>query len=146
METVTSTSLYRDVPETLDANVDLVAPPNEEDAEQAVIGAIITDNDQYDAVSNIIQAKDFYSPRHQIIYRSMEHLFDSKQSVDLVTMKEYLDRIGKLNEVGGIKYLARIQQNTPQTLNATSYARIVQDKSILRNLLRCANTIQKMVF
>ncbi len=145
MNSATATALHRNIPELANSEVELYAPPSDEGAEQAVIGAIITDNDQYAEVIGIIETKDFYSARHQIIFEVMGKLLKDNRNVDLVSMKEYLDRIDQLGGVGGIAYLAKIQQNTPQTLNAKTYALIVRDKSILRGLLRSAHSIQKMV-
>jgi len=132
--------------ETQQPSSELDVAPNQPFAEQAVIGAILSDNEQFDAVGSKLKARDFYNQRHRIIFEAIISLHESRKSIDLVTMKEQLERVGELENVGGIKYIATIQQDTPSTLNAESYAKIVRDNSILRDLLRSAHKIQKMVY
>ncbi len=146
MATVNLSSHDREALETKQSSSQLNVAPNQPFAEQAVIGAILSDNEQYDAVADKLTPRDFYNQRHRIIFEAIKSLHDNRESIDLVTMKEQLERVGELENIGGIKYLATIQQDTPSTLNAASYAKIVQDNSILRGLLRSAYKIQQMVY
>ena len=122
-----------------------VAPQNV-DAERSVLGAILISDDQFEKVTGIVSADDFYQGRHRLIFRSMLDLYGKRMKIDLLTMKDFLERTEGLEEIGGINYLAEIADETPYSINADSYAQIVRDCAVLRQLLQRAEDIQKAVY
>src|SRR5882672_4248491 len=87
-------------------------PPNAQEAEQALLGAILLDNVAWERVADIITAKDFYRGVHRVIYERIEVLIASSEPADVVTVSESLQSIGKLDECGGAVYLAQLSQNS----------------------------------
>ena len=122
-----------------------VAPQNV-DAERSVLGAILISDDQFEKVAGIVSADDFYQGRHRLIFRSMLDLYGQRMKIDLLTMKDFLERTEGLEEIGGINYLAEIANETPYSINADSYAQIVRDCAVLRQLLKRAEDVQKAVY
>lgn len=124
----------------------LKTPPQQVDAERAVLGAVLINHEQLENVIGLLAAEDFYHHRHRLIYRSMIDLHRKHTKIDLLTMNDWLKRDGSLEEVGGTNYLAQIANETPNSINADSYAQIVRDCAILRNLLKRAEEIQRTVY
>ena len=124
----------------------LPIPPHQIPAEQAVLGAIMMDNEQFEKVSGLLSVEDFYHQNHRLIYDAMLNLFSERQNVDLTTLPYKLERMGELENVGGVPYLASIQLETPHAVNTESYAKIVVDCSLLRRLLKSSQRIQQMVY
>ena len=148
-------NLPRDVPDNLaiapnyDENSELAsqpAPPNHKYAEQALIGSILIDNDQFEKVAGYLSAEDFYQQKHQLIFAAMIRLFSGSEIVDVVTMRAALEAAGELEAVGGAGYLVEIANETPYAGNTKSYARLVHDCAVLRRLLKGGRQIQQMVF
>ena len=124
----------------------LPIPPHQIPAEQAVLGAIMMDNEQFEKVSGLLSVEDFYHQKHRLIYDAMLNLFTERQNVDLTTLPYKLERMGELENIGGVPYLASIQLETPHAVNTVSYAKIVVDCSLLRQLLKSSQRIQQMVY
>ncbi|MUJ20409.1 replicative DNA helicase [Aliivibrio fischeri] len=110
-------------------------------AEQSVIGGLLLDNDRWDVVSEVLEPSYFYSVNHKIIFGCVKYLLDSGKEVDLITLSEELESNGQLESVGGFAYLADLVKNTPSAANIMAYANIVNDKSIVRNVLAVANEV-----
>jgi len=116
-------------------------PPNSLEAEQSVLGAMLLDKDAIGDASEIVRSDDFYKDAHREIYESIIELFDRNQPVDLVTLSNHLEQKGVLEKVGGIGYLSDLASAGVLTTNARHYARIVEEKSILRRLIHASSEI-----
>jgi replicative DNA helicase len=115
--------------------------PHNLEAERSVLGAILIDNETYNLAAAIIDARAFFRDAHRRIYERMVDLAERSQPIDLVTLKEELARTGELEEVGGPAYIASLVDGVPHSTNVEYYARIVKEKSTLRNLIFSANKI-----
>ncbi|MFV9510328.1 replicative DNA helicase [Tepidibacillus sp. LV47] len=116
-------------------------PPQNIEAEQAVLGAILLDPNALMLVSEILSVDDFYRASHQKIYRSMLELSENGQPVDLITLTSDLQNKKLLEEVGGVSYLTDLANAVPTAANVEYYAKIVEEKAILRRLIRAATEI-----
>ena len=119
---------------------DLVPPQNVE-AEQAVLGAIFLVPSSLILASEILLPEDFYRSAHQKIFLVMLKLNDTGKAVDLVTVTEELSATKQLEEVGGVSYLTELASSVPTAANIEYYARIVEEKSVLRRLINTATGI-----
>lgn len=117
-----------------------VAPHNLE-AEQSLLGAMILDKDAIGDASELISEDDFYRDIHKEIFESIVKLYNTSQPVDLVTLSEVLQQKGKLEYVGGIGYLAQLTDVGVITSNASYYAKIIMEKSVLRRLIKSSTEI-----
>ncbi len=116
-------------------------PPHSLEAEQSVLGAILIDRETIIEIAEFLQPQDFYRQAHGSIYRSMLDLFERREPVDLVTVSESLERTEDLEQVGGRSYLSQLSNQTPTAVHAVQYARIVERKAVLRNLIGAAGKI-----
>ncbi|MBI2301521.1 MAG: replicative DNA helicase [Armatimonadetes bacterium] len=117
-------------------------PPQDLDAEQATLGAMLLGGDATARVAEILEPIDFYRDDHRRIYAACLTLFERNTPCDLVTVGAELRTTGDLDSVGGYAYLDRLVRATPLTTNADRYARIVHDKALLRQLLTTARVIE----
>ncbi|RLI50965.1 MAG: replicative DNA helicase [Candidatus Thorarchaeota archaeon] len=115
--------------------------PHNLEAEQAVLGGILIDNEALYQVLETIKDEDFYRDTHKKIFRAYLELFEQNQPIDLVTVSEYLQNKGELEEIGGATYLASLVEAIPTASNIAYYAKIVKEKAILRKLIACASEI-----
>ena len=118
-------------------------PPQDIEAEQAVLGAIFLDADALVEAMAVIEPQDFYRRAHQIIFRSMIALNDRNENIDIITLKSQIESENTLEDVGGISYLTELSQVTPTASGVAHYAKIVKDKSTLRELIQAATKIVK---
>lgn len=116
-------------------------PPQNIEAEQAVIGAIFLEPSALMLASEILIPEDFYRSAHQKIFDCMLNLSETGKAVDLITVTEELAAAKQLEDVGGISYLSEISVSVPTAANIGYYAHIVEEKSLLRRLIRTATTI-----
>jgi replicative DNA helicase len=116
-------------------------PPQNIDAERSVLGALLIDRDAVVEVAEVLAPDDFYRPHHGTIYRAVLELYERREPVDIVTVSEVLERAGELEAVGGGAYLTSLINLTPTAVNAVHYARIVERKAVLRNLIGAAGRI-----
>lgn len=116
-------------------------PPHSNEAEQAVLGSILLEPTCLDDVASKIKAKDFYSQNHKRLFQVMQELVERGEPIDLVTLIAELKDRKLLEEVGGVTYLNELAAATPTAANVEHYARIVQEKSILRHLVQTATQI-----
>jgi replicative DNA helicase len=121
-------------------------PPQNIEAEESLISAILIDNNTLLDVIEILAAEDFYRTAHQKIYAAITDLFDKAEPIDLVTLANRLKEKGQLEEIGSASYLARLVDTVPLAVNAQHYAKIVHDKASLRRLIEKANAIVKRCF
>lgn len=116
-------------------------PPQNIEAEQAVIGAIFLEPSALTLAAEILIPEDFYRSAHQKIFDVMLKLSESGRAIDLITVTEELSAMKELEDVGGVSYLSEIAVSVPTAANIGYYAKIVEEKSILRRLIRTATSI-----
>ena len=118
--------------------------PNDTIAEQAVLGSMLVDKDAVIAAIEILKPEDFYREDNKEIYAAMVELYGLGQQIDIITLSEQLKLRGTLEKVGDTSYIATLIDNVPTTSNIDSYVKIVEQKSVLRQLIKVANDILKM--
>ncbi len=116
-------------------------PPQSIDAEQSVLGALLIDRDAVIEVADLLRPADFYRNHHGTIYGAILDLYERREPIDIVTVSEVLEREGSLEQVGGAAYLTSLINLTPTAVNSVYYARIVERKAVLRNLIGAAGRI-----
>jgi len=116
-------------------------PPQNTEAEQALLGSLLLDQDAIDQIVGLVKSKDFYQDAHKVIYETILDLHQGGQAVDLVTLTDALRSRGLLERVGGVSYLAVLSSVVPTAANAEYYAKIVAEKAILRQLIATATQI-----
>ena len=116
-------------------------PPQSIEGEQSVLGALLIDRDAVVEVAELLKPDDFYRGHHGTIFAAILDLYERREPIDIVTVSEVLERIDKLDEIGGSAYLTSLINLTPTAVNAQHYARIVERKSVLRNLIGAAGKI-----
>ncbi len=121
-------------------------PPQNIEAEQAVLGSILLKADLLGTVLEILKPHDFYKDSHKLIYESMVDLFDKNEPQDLLTVSNLLLNTNKIDKVGGPSYLASLTSIVPVTSNVGSYARIIREKSILRRLISVNSDIAQRCY
>ena len=116
-------------------------PPHDIEAEQAVLGSMLTDRDAVIAGIEIIKPEDFYREDNKAIYRAIYNLYGKGEPIDIITVKAELIEEGNFEKVGGLEYLALLPDKVPTTANVENYIRIIEEKSILRNLIQTSNQL-----
>ena len=106
-----------------------------------MLGAILVHNDAFNLAAQVIDSDDFYRDAHRRVFDRMVALNERGQAIDFITLKEELSRAGELDEVGGPSYIASLADGVPRATNVEYYARIVKEKSTLRQLIYAANRI-----
>ncbi|MBA7547766.1 Replicative DNA helicase [subsurface metagenome] len=119
-------------------------PPQNISAEQAALGSMLLQEDAILHGVDILRPEDFYKKSHQIIFKCILELFEKSRGVDLVTLTEELNRINLLEEIGGVTYLTNLINSVPTAANIEYYIKIIEEKSILRNLINNATKIISM--
>ncbi len=113
----------------------LKLPPNNVEAEKAVIGSILIDNDTFNKVGDLIRAEFFYDPKHQVIFANIVNLYNSSKPIDYLTLSTELKKNKKLKEAGGVEYLNEILNFVPTSANVLEYANIVKENAVRRQLI-----------
>ena len=135
------------IPDTRDKETaSLKMPPHSIEAEISVLGGLLTDNNAWDKVAELISAEDFYRKDHRLIFQAISTLGDEGKPFDVVTVSEWLDNHKQLEDAGGLSFLATIAENTAGASNITAYANIVRQRSIFRKLVSASNKISETVF
>jgi len=124
----------------------LKVPPHSIEAEQSVLGGLLLDNESWEKTADFLVEHDFYRRDHQLIFRGIAALFEQSQPVDVITLAEYHDTRGELEQVGELAYLGMLSRNTPSSANIVAYASIVRERSILRQLITVGTTISNTAF
>ena len=115
-------------------------------AEQSVLGAILMDNSVMNQVADTLGTEDFYAGAHRVIYEAMSVLLERGEPADPVVLNQYLQKHDALKSVGGTAYLAELIMTVPTTANVASYARLIRDKALLRELAMQATKIVELVY
>lgn len=116
-------------------------PPHDVEAEQAVIGSMLTDKDSVISAVETLKDEDFYREDNKVIYGAIMNLYNRGEPVDIITLKDELISLGKFEAVGGLEYLAELPEKVPTTANVDKYIKIVEEKSMLRTLIKTANEL-----
>lgn len=123
-------------------------PPHNDDAERAVLGAVLLSNTAFSEVAEVLRKEDFYKPGHQVLFDAILsfHQDHGSQTIDLITITEYLRSKNMLDQCGGMSYVASLTSDVPTTTNAVYYAGIVRSHSLRRALLDLSGKIREDVF
>ena len=121
-----------------------IVPPQNLEAEESVIGAMLLSATAIGAVTEVVEASDFYRDSHGTIFKAALALYGKGEPVDAITLANELDERGELERVGGTAKIAELAATVPATSNAEHYARIVKEMATLRGLVRVGQEIQRL--
>lgn len=124
----------------------LKVPPHSVEAEQAVLGGLMLDNEAWDAIADRLVDKDFYRKEHSLVFNAIATLAEQQKPLDVITLAEELKLRDQLDDINGEAYLFDLVNNTAVTSNITAYADIVRERSVLRQLLSAANSIAETTY
>ena len=127
------------------AAIDRIPPQNLE-AEMALIGSVLVDREIMGVVSEIVRPDDFYAHVHESIFAVLQHLYDRGEPLDKITVAEELKRRGELDNVGGLSYLSSLMDTVQTAASAAYYAKLVREKSVLRGLIHAGTRITQLGF
>ena len=116
-------------------------PPHDIEAEQAVIGSMLTDQDAVMTAVERLKSDSFYREDNKLIFEAIVNLYNRSEPIDLITVKDELTSMGNFEKVGGFQYLATLPDKVPTTANVQKYVNIVDEKATLRKLIKTANEI-----
>ncbi len=128
------------------ADADIRVPPHSTEAEQSLLGGLMLDGAAWDKVADVLGEGDFYRRDHQLIFAAIGALVDQREPCDAVTVSEFLDNRGELTKAGGLEYLATLANETPGAANVRAYAKILRERSMLRQLISAGNDIAGSAF
>jgi len=121
-------------------------PPHDLDAERAVIGAMLVSEAAVSAVGEMLDAEDFYSETHRVLYGVMMRLYSRGDPIDQLTLSDELKSVGEFDRIGGRSYVFRLVESVPTAANAARYAEIVRGKALLRAVIDAGSRIQQEAF
>ena len=113
------------------------------EAEQSVIGSMLIDKTAISRAVEVLKSDDFYRDSHKVIFNAIFDLYQKDTPIDMITLLEHLRSAEKLDASGGVTYISEISNSIPSTANLSSYIKIVEDKSILRKLIRASTEIME---
>ena len=116
-------------------------PPHDIEAEQAILGCMLTDRDSVIAAIEVLKEDAFYREDNKAIYAAILGLYSKNEPIDIITVKAELIETGCFERVGGLEYLASLPERVPTTANVDKYIKIVDEKAMLRNLISSANEL-----
>ncbi len=130
-----------------DVRVDAIKlPPHSMEAEQALLGGLMLDNQALDKVADVISEGDLYRQDHRLIYRHVCRLIDKNRPADVVTVAEALESCNELDGIGGLAYLSALAQSTPSSANIRRYAEIVRERAVMRKLAEVGASIAESAY
>lgn len=132
---MTATKARQQTPESIKR------PPHSLEAEQAILGGLMLDNQVWDKVGHLLCDADFYRVEHRLLFQSIANLASKSQPFDVVTVLDWLKSHQQVEAAGGEVYLFELANNTPSVANVTAYAEIVREKSVQRQLIGVAGEI-----
>lgn len=121
-------------------------PPQNIEAEQAVLGAMLIKKEAIAEVQEILQPDDFYREAHRIVYEAMVQLQNNDEAVDLVTLTEQLRKSEQLDKIGGLAFITQLANAVPTAANVVYHAKIVKEKAELRSLINAATAIASAAY
>ena len=116
-------------------------PPHDIEAEQAILGCMLTDKDSVISAIEVLKEEDFYREDNKTIYSAIVSLYAKNEPIDIITVKAELIEQGTFERVGGLAYLAELPEKVPTTANVDKYIKIVEEKSLTRHLIKSANEL-----
>ena len=116
-------------------------PPNDTEAEQAVLGSMLLDRDAVSSALEVLEPDDFYREENKIVFDAILNLYNRSEPIDLITVKDELISMKKFEICGGLEYIADLPEKVPTTANVEQYIKIVEEKSILRSLIKTSNEL-----
>ena len=119
-------------------------PPQDIEAEKSLLGCLMIDPDAINKVVDFLQIRDFYKLGHQKIYQAIMELFDKREPVEILNVSGRLKANQVLEEIGGATYLTQLVNSVPTATHIVSYAKIVQQKRILRDLIQAGQDIESL--
>ncbi|MDP2856025.1 MAG: DnaB-like helicase N-terminal domain-containing protein, partial [bacterium] len=119
-------------------------PPQNVEAEQSVLGALLIDNEAIIKVADFLVFDDFYRPVHQKIYATMLELYQRHEPIDILNLTNRLKEKNLLQDIGGTTYLSSLANLVPTASHVVSYAKIIQQKRILRDLISASYNIAEL--
>ncbi len=125
---------------------DMKVPPQSQDAEEAILGALLLDRNAIHRAMEILTPEHFYQPRGAAIFNAMVHLYERGEAVDIVTLSEELKKEGRLDLAGGASYLGGLQNSVATGAHIEHYARIVKEKATLRGMIEISGQIVESCF
>ena len=120
--------------------------PQNPEAEKSLLGAVLIDEEVLADIADKVSAKDFYDPRHELVFAAMLRLYEKHTPVDLLTLTEELRKSDDLKSVGGAAYLSELTNYVPSSAHATSYAEMVAAAAVRRRLIKAGATISELAF
>ena len=121
-------------------------PPQNQEAEQSVLGSLLIDKNAIIQVADVLAPEDFYHPQNGIIYETVMRLFEKRQPIDIMTVSNDLKEKGSLKDVGGSTYLSKLVDSVPSATNVGYYAKLVKEKKVLRDLIHASADISEKAF
>lgn len=121
-------------------------PPQNLQAEEAVLGAIMLEKDAILKIIKIMQPEMFYSDEHKIIYKACTALFQTSKPIDIVTLNNYLKSTGEIEKIGGAYYLSQLTNSVVSSANIENYAFIILDRFLKRSMIQIGSKIQEMFY
>jgi len=121
-------------------------PPQNLEAERAVLGAILVDNEAIYRVMELLDPSSFYQPSHRLIFSNMLELSERGQAIDIVTLTDRLRSGGNMDQAGGPDYIPSLADEVPTSAGVSNYARIIKEKAVLRRLIETATEIVQDCF
>ena len=116
-------------------------PPHDIEAEQAILGSMLTDKDAVISAIEVLKEDSFYREDNKSIFKAIVNLYSRNEPIDIITVKAELVETGNLERVGGLEYLAELPERVPTTANVEKYIKIVDEKAMLRRLITSANEL-----
>ncbi len=128
------------------SGAETLVPPHDLDAERAVIGAMLVSEAAVSVVGEMLDAQDFYSETHRVLYGAMMRLFSRGEPIDQLTLSDELRSVDEFDRIGGRQYVFRLVESVPTAANAARYAQIVRGKALLRAVIDAGSRIQQEAF
>ena len=128
----------------MDKNLKL--PPQNIEAEESVLGALMIDKDSIIKIADVLTPEDFYKPAHDKIYETILRLYERREPIDILSVTAKLKESGSLQDIGGSSYLSKLIDSVPTSSHIEYYAKIVREKRVLRNLIRASAEITEQAF
>lgn len=125
-------------------NLEAKLPPQSIEIEQSLLGCLMLDQDAIIKIADLVKPKDFYKGTHEEIFNAILSLYGKREPIDIVSVTNKLEESGKLEEIGGVSYLTTLVNTVPTAAHVVHYAKVVQKKAILRNLISAAANVTEM--
>ena len=116
-------------------------PPQNIEAEKSTLGAILLDKEAINRIADFLRPEDFYNRAHQLVFAGMFSLFEKREPIDLLSLSNKLEEMGHLEAIGGAGYLTSLINTVPSSSHIVHYAKIIERKKILRDLIDSAHYI-----